>query len=137
MQGRESHPVRMEEQAAFERVDTAVQVTALLLRAGAYALVGGLADQYDCGHAILTGVLTGDLAASVAGLVWQRRGHAAQTVAELVLLGIVYLAVRGDLAWPAEPALRAILGLAAFGVFVTRTGGAMLTDLGPSKSGFA
>lgn len=127
----------MEEHVAFARIDTALQVTALLLRAGAYALVGGLADHYDCGHAILTGVLTGDLAASLAALVWQRRDHAVQTIAELTMLGVIYLFVRGDLVWPVEPAMRAILGLAAFGVFVSRTGGAMLTDLGPRERGFA
>lgn len=129
MQHRPAAPDRSEQFVTYERVDAAVGVVGLLLRAAAYAAVGSVATHYDCGRAILTGVLVGDLAGSVAGLV--QRGHSAlQALAELALLGIVLLWVRDDLVWPADQALRAIAGLAGLGVFAGRLGGSVLTRIG-------
>ncbi len=127
--------VAMDERTV-ERVDTAIHLTALLVRAGVYGCVGAFAGRYDCGHAVLTGLLAGDLAASLVGLALHPRQF-AQLLAELALLGLICLWVRADLVWPTLPAHRAIAGLAAFGVFASRAGGSVLTRLGPSENGFA
>lgn len=121
----------------LERVDAAIHFGALLARAAAYAFVYAIADVYDCGRAILTGVWLGDVIGHLVGLAWQWRDAALQVLAELALLGVVFLLVRSQLVWPEELPLRAILGLAAFGVFAARVGGSLFTQLGPSESGFA
>lgn len=119
----------MEQHVIAERVDHAVGVVALLLRACAYALVANFAGHYDCGHAVLTGLLVGDLAASLTLLVMHRE-CLAQAASEVVLMLLVFLWVRHDLVWPEPPALRAIVGLAALGVFAPRVGGGALTRIG-------
>lgn len=121
---------RTAEAVTFERVDAAVRTTGLLLRAIGYAAIGGVAAHYDCGQAILTGLLFGDLAGSLAGLVVRHGQGALQGLAELALLGIVLLWVRADLTWPDDQALRAIAGLSALGVFAGRLGGNVLTRFG-------
>lgn len=121
----------------LDHVDTAIHFGALLLRAVAYAFVYAIADLYDCGQAILTGVWLGDVVGHLVGLCWQWRDGIAQVLAELALLGLVFLFVRSQLVWPEELPLRAILGLAAFGVFSARVGGTLFTQLGPSERGFA
>ena len=124
---------RLSDHVVPEGIDTAIQVTALLVRAGAYAVVGGLASQYDCGQAMLTGLLVGDLSASAA--LWLMQGHELwqQSLAELALLAIIYLCVRHQLVWPDDPAQRAIVGLAALGVFAPRAGGALMARFGPGE----
>lgn len=121
----------------LEHVDRAIHFGALLARAFAYAFVYSIADAYDCGRAILTGIWLGDVAGHLVGLVWQWRDELAQVAAELALLGIVYLFVRSQLVWPHELPLRAILGLAAFGVFASRVGGSLFTQFGTGERGFA
>jgi len=121
----------------LDRVDAAIHLGALFARAAAYAFVYAIADVYDCGRAILTGVWLGDVVGHLIGLAWQWRDALVQVLAELALLGLVFLFVRSQLVWPDELPLRAILGLAAFGVFTTRVGGTLLTQLGPSERGFA
>jgi hypothetical protein len=126
-----------DEDLALDRIDAAFSFGALLLRAAAYAFVYSIADVYDCGRAILTGVWLGDITSHLISLAWQWRDAMAQVLAELALLGIVYLFVRSQLVWPQEPPMRAILGLAALGVFSGGVGGTLLTHLGPSERGFA
>lgn len=126
-----------DDERTLERVDAAIHLGALLARAAAYAFVYAIADVYDCGRAILTGVWLGDVGGHLVSLCWQWRDAAAQVLAELALLGIVYLCVRSQLVWPDDLPLRAILGLAAFGVFASRLGGSLLTQLGPGERGFA
>lgn len=130
-------PMATDRELGLDHVDAAIHFGALLARAAAYALVWSVADLYDCGRAILTGVWLGDVVGNLIGLAWQWRDAAAQVVAELALLGLVFLFVRAQLVWPDELPLRAILGLAAFGVFSGRVGGSLLTQLGPSERGFA
>jgi hypothetical protein len=126
-----------DQELGLDRVDAAIHFGALLARAAAYAFVFAIADVYDCGRAILTGVWLGDVVGHLVGLCWQWRDGAVQVLAELALLGLVFLLVRSQLVWPEELPLRAILGLAAFGVFTTRVGGTLFTVLGPSERGFA
>ena len=111
-------------------------ITGLVVRGVAYAVVGGMASSYSCGQAILTGLLLGDLSASVLRVCWQARDNLAQPAAELALLGLIYLWVRSDLVWPDDQATKAIIGLAALGVFAARAGGGALTRFGPSENGF-
>lgn len=126
-----------DEDLVFDHVDTAIHFGALLARAAAYAFVYAIADVYDCGRAILTGVWLGDVAGHLFGLAWLWRDALVQVLAELALLAVVYMCIRTQLVWPAELPLRAILGLAAFGVCSTRVGGTLLTQLGPSERDFA
>jgi hypothetical protein len=121
----------------LERVDAAIHFGALLARGAAYAFVYSVADLYDCGRALLTGVWLGDVASQLVDLAWHGRDAAARALADLGLLGLVYLCVRSQLVWPAELPLRAILGLAAFGVFASRIGGTLWTQLGPGERGYA
>ncbi len=51
-----------------------------------------------------------------------------------LMVGIVYLMVRSMIEWPDDPAMRAIMGLSAFGLFVGHVGGSLLTKLGPSEA---
>jgi len=125
------------DQQTIERVDAAIEFTGLLVRAGAYALVGGVASHYACGQVILTGLFVGDVAATVLGVFLAGRALLLQRVSELLLLGLVFLFVRGDLVWPEQQAMKALAGLAAFGVFAGRAGGGVLTRLGPSENGWA
>lgn len=135
--GQAAKTLPMPDQATIQKLDTAISFAGLLIRVGAYAVVGGFAGHYACGQAILTGVFLGDLAASCLRVFVQPKENAAQFVAELALLGIVYLWARGDLVWPPDSATRAIIGLAALGVFAGRAGGTTLTRFGPSEDGFA
>ena len=115
----------------------AIDLTALALRAFAYAGVAAFASRYDCGQALLTGLFAGDAAATVVATTWPGARDRREIAAELTLLALVFLWVRPDLVWPDDTALRAILGLAAFGMFVGRAGGTALTHLGPRENGFA
>lgn len=127
----------MPDPTTAHRIDAAISFVGLLVRVGAYAAVAGFASHYACGQAILTGLFLGDVAASVVRLLAQPRGHLAPFLAEAALLAAVYLWARAELVWPADPATRAIIGLAALGVFAGRAGGAARTRFGPSEDGFA
>lgn len=118
-------------------IDAAIDVASLLLRAGIYAVAALVAGHYDCGRALLTGLVVGDLAATALALAWQWRDAVMQSFAELALLALVFLFVRAQLEWPHEAPDRAILGLCALGVFAARAGRTVLTHLGPSENGFA
>ena len=126
-----------DEELGLHRVDAAIHGTGLLVRAAIYAFCYAAADSYDCGRVVLTGLLAGDLAGSLVGLAWLGRDGLRQAVAELALLAIVFLCARSQMVWPHELPLRAILGLAAFGVFAARVGSTLLTQFGPSERGFA
>ncbi len=125
------------EEQIGHRVDAAFHWMGLFVRAGVYAFVGSIAVHFDCGRAVLTGLLVGDFAGHLVSLAWQWRIGIANAVAELALLGLICLWARAQLVWPEELPLRAILGLCAFGVFASRIGGSLLTQPGPSERGFA
>lgn len=116
-------------------IDVSLELASALLRVGAYAIFAGFANRYDCGTALLTGVLTGDLIASAVRGVWRWQDGFVPALSELLVLGAIWLCVRSELVWPDCPAQRAILGLAAFGVLVSRLGHTALTRLGPSEHG--
>lgn len=126
-----------DEQAVIgNRVDAAFRVTGLLVRAIAYAGIAALADRYDFGRAILTGVLAGDLLSRLLALTWELRECWIAAVAELAVLGVVFLFVRPWLVWPDDPASRALVGLAGFGVLAGQVGSTVFTRLGPHQDGF-
>ena len=52
-------------------IDVALELASALLRVGIYAVFAGFVNRYDCGAALLTGVLTGDLIASAARWLWR------------------------------------------------------------------
>ena len=119
-----------DEHVTLARIDAAIEFTSLLVRALAYAGMATLASHYDCGCAILTGLFVGDVAATIVGLFTGPRHRLMQACAELGLLLIVWFLANGDMTWPADPATRAIIGLAAFGVFAGRAGGGLMTRIG-------
>jgi hypothetical protein len=119
---------------SHDAIDAAIDFGALALRAVAYAVLWAAASPFDCGRALLTGAVAGDLAATAVGLLLRRHHGIAPALAEGALLLLVMLWCRHQLAWPDEPALRALVGLAAFGVFAPRVGGSVWTRLGPSEN---
>jgi hypothetical protein len=123
--------------AAEPMIDRAIDVAALVVRALAYAGIAAFASGYDCGQALLAGLLVGDLAASLLATAWPGARDRRQLVLELAVLGAVLLYVRAEITWPDDLSLRAVLGLAAFGTFVGRAGSTVLTHLGPRENGFA
>jgi hypothetical protein len=125
------------QQGLEQRVDAAIGYGALLLRALAYAVLYAMVDHYDCGRAMLTGALVGDIGSRLVSIVWQWRDEPLHFCAELLLLGVVFLFVRSQMVWPDDQALRAIVGLAAFGVGSVQIGGELLTRLGPRQNDFA
>ena len=112
------------------RVAAAIGYTGLVLRALAYACLAGIANHYDCGRALLTGVLVGDLLSRLFALALDWRDQWIAVLSELLLLGLVFPWGRSSMVWPDEQAMRAILGLAAFGTFSAQAGGTLLTRLG-------
>lgn len=120
----------MSDPAELRRVDAALHYVSLLTRCVAYLLLGGFADHYACGQAILTGMFFGDVAATIARHAVPPRDGLRDMLADLALLGLVYLWTHSTLAWPPHPANRAIVTLAAIGVFATRTSHGLLTRFG-------
>ena len=118
-------------------VDAVLGTAAFFVRAACYAALAVAADHYDCGRALLTGVVLGDLAASGLAFALQPREHVVVALAELLLLAIAFVWVNSCLAWPATAPDQALLGLAAFGVFAARAGRSVMTRLLPSESDFA
>lgn len=106
-------------------VDTAFVWAGLGVRAAVYGVLVAFAERASCGDAALTGLWLGDVAARLVAIVWQRLERLPVHGADLALLGLVWLCVRSRLVWPDDPSLRAIVGLAAFGVFAGTTGGSL------------
>ena len=117
--------------------DAMLNAAALLLRAAFYAVVVLIAEPYDCGRALLGGIVLGDLAASAFALLCRQCENAAVMLAELALLAIAFVWVRSHVPWPHEPPDQALLFLAAFGVFAALAGRNVLLRIGPSESDFA
>ncbi|HEX5052881.1 MAG TPA: hypothetical protein VFZ65_13985 [Planctomycetota bacterium] len=126
-----------DEDLGLHHADAAFELGGLLLRAAVYTFVYSISGLYDCGRPLLTGLLVGDMGSQLVALAWQWRHGFARPLADLAVLGVVYLWVRSQLVWPDELSLRAVLGLAAFGVFTTRFARACLASLGPGESDFA
>lgn len=126
----------MKDRASIARIEAAVSFAALLVRVVVYMLVVSFASRFPSGQAILTGVLLGDVAATLVKTFVQQRESVAQCTAELTLIGLVYLFSHGQTGWPQDSARQGILALAALGVVATRTGFAS-THLGTRDDGFA
>lgn len=118
------------------RLETGLYAAGVVLRGAAYALLATFASRYDCGQALLGGLLVGDLAAAALALAWRNLDAWRLALAEFAVLALVFCWVRTQLVWPDDPAQRAILGLAAFGVFAGRAGSTAWTRLGPSENGW-
>ncbi|MCA8977146.1 MAG: hypothetical protein KDC98_20655 [Planctomycetes bacterium] len=124
----------VEETRGLQTIDATFHYGAIVLRACGYLAVFAIARNYDCGRAILTGVLAGDMVGQLVkiGMLW--RDNPLVQFGELLLLGIIYLLVQDMIAWPQDTAMRAIVGLAGFGMLTGHIGGSMLTQLGPSPN---
>jgi hypothetical protein len=126
-----------ERELTIQRLDATIGFAGLFARALAYSAIAALANQYDCGRAILTGILAGDLSSRLVALALEWSDSRLAVAAELLLLGLVFLCVRSWLWWPDDQAERAIVGLAGFGVFAGQVGGSLLTRLGPGDDGWS
>ena len=73
----------------------------LLVRAFVYSLLGQLAGHSDAAAMVLAGTFVGDAISSVIHVFWDEAGHTSETIAELVLLLIVFLWFGSDMTWPA------------------------------------
>lgn len=125
-----------ERELTIRRLDAAIGFAGLFARTFAYSAIAALANQYDCGRAILTGIFAGDLLSRLVALGLEWRDSRLAVAAELLLLGLVFLCVRRWLWWPDDQAERAIVGLAGFGVFAGQVGGSLVTRLGPRDDGW-
>lgn len=110
----------------LQRIDASLGVAAVLCRAIGYWLVWAVGRHYEFGQAFLTGVLAGDLIGQAARTVLDRRGGVLLQLGQLAFLAIVWLLVRPSLGWPDDQAMRAIVGLAAFGAMIGHVGGGCL-----------
>ncbi|MBZ0153255.1 MAG: hypothetical protein K8J09_17155 [Planctomycetes bacterium] len=110
------------------QLDSAFHFGGLVVRVVGYAALAAVASHYDFGRALLAGLFYGDLAATAAMFV---RGAAGliDTAGELLLLLLVALCVGGMLRAPDDNAARAVLTLAALGVFTSRIGKELMTRL--------
>lgn len=109
------------------QLDSAFHVGGLVVRVVGYAALAAVASHYDFGRALLAGLFYGDLAATAMFV----RGAAGliDTAGELLLLLLVALCVGGMLRVPEDAAQRAVLTLAALGVFTSRIGHELMTRM--------
>jgi hypothetical protein len=120
-------------QGLREHTGVGVQLAAVVLRGIAYAVLASFASRYDCGRALLLGLVAGELAASALALAWRWAEERGQALAEVVVLALAFAWARSERVGPVELEQRAILGLCAFGTFAARIGGTALLRLGPSE----
>ena len=118
-----------DEPAELRAVDATFHYGGILLRAFGYLTVWAIAKEYDFGMAFLTGVLAGDLLGQLVRIGLHFREAPLYELGELMMIGLVYLFARPLLAWPDDQAMRAIVGLAAFGALSGHAGGTMLALL--------
>ena len=118
-------------------IDQNLHFGSLLVRAAVYGFVGSFASRYDCGAAMLTGTLLGDLAATVLRGFWFARTDLVQCLAEFAVFILAFFWLRAQLVLPDDQAQRAILGLAAFGIFAGRVGKTLLASFGRSNDGWS
>jgi hypothetical protein len=118
------------------RLDAAVGIVGLVLRAGAYLLLAHALAGHEVGRTVLRGLVLGDLVASVLLTMVptfggsRTHGRLAHAVGAAVLAGVWGF---GESLPAGDPATTALVGLAGFGAFVGRVGRAALTHLGPSE----
>lgn len=112
------------------RLDAAVGIAGLVLRAGAYLLLAHALAGHEVGRTVLRGLVLGDLVASVllaiVPTLWGHgtQGRLAHFVGAAVLAGVWGF---GESVPVGDPATMALVGLAGFGAFVGRVGHAALT----------
>jgi hypothetical protein len=112
-------------------IDAMFNVTGLLIRAAIYGVFGGLLSHTDSGMMILAGLFVGDALASAIHIFWDETGHTAETIAELILLAIVFFWLGSDLQWPRIFASSSILfWTTAAGVTALRLQRGMLKPVG-------
>ena len=87
--------------ALIASIDAMFNLTGLLVRAFVYSLLGQLAGHSDAAAMGLAGTFVGDAISSVIHVFWDEAGHTSETIAELVLLLIVFLWFGSDMTWPA------------------------------------
>jgi len=111
-----------DEPAELQMTDAAFHYGGILFRAIGYLVLWGIAQNYDFGTALLTGVLAGDLIGQLARVARHLRDEPLVQLGEIAFLGLIYLFARPLLVWPEDSAMRAIVGLAAFGALIGHTG---------------
>ncbi len=111
------------------QLDSAFHFGGLVVRVVGYAALAAVASHYDFGRALLAGLFYGDLAATAAAMFVRGAAGLIDTAGELLLLLLVALCVGGMLRAPDDNAARAVLTLAALGVFTSRIGKELMTRL--------
>lgn len=105
-------------QAVQRSVDAAFHYGGLVVRAVGYTVLYAFAAHYELAQPVLAGVLCGDAFGQVCLLAKRGRGDLPAVAGDLLALTVVAWCVREQLAWPDDPALRAVFGLAALGALV-------------------
>lgn len=128
----------MHSPSVIANVDAMFNVTGLLIRAAVYGVLGGLLSHNESGLMILAGLFVGDALASVIHVFWDEAGHTAETIAELVLLAIVFLWLGSDMQWPRIFASSSMLfWTTAAAVTALRLRLGMLKPVGPNDYGWS
>jgi hypothetical protein len=119
--------------AAYDRIDRAIDAAIMVARVLGYVLVWWLAARHPIAAVVMGGMFVGDLIGrAVAVAIALVHGEpVGRALGEIGLVLGAWLLLGGRAAWPDDPAERALLGLAAFGMFAATTGRAFWTHLLP------
>jgi hypothetical protein len=124
--------------AVIASIDAMFNVTGLLIRAGLYSALGHLASQNEVAATLLAGIFVGDALASVIHIFWDPAGHTAATVAELVLLLVLFWWLGSNMTWPTVFGAASLpFWVVAGGVTALRLRRGMLKPVGPNDFGWS
>lgn len=124
--------------ALITSIDAAFNLTGLLIRTAVYSFLGHATSYSDTAVMILAGAFVGDALSSVIHIFWDEAGHKGETVAELVLLLVVFCWLSSSMTWPAIFTASAMqFWLVAGGVTAVRLRRGMLKAVGPNDYGWS
>jgi hypothetical protein len=130
--------IAMHYPAVIASIDAMFNLTGLLIRAGLYSLLGHFAGQGGMAAMLLAGIFVGDVLASAIHIFWDEAGHTTQTIAELVLLLIVFAWLGSNTPWPRWREAESIpFWLVAAAVTALRLRRGMLKPVGPNDYGWS
>ncbi|MFT4515839.1 MAG: hypothetical protein ACI89X_002296 [Planctomycetota bacterium] len=87
--------------ALIASIDAMFNLTGLLIRAAVYSFLGHATSYSDTAVMVLAGSFVGDALSSVIHIFWDEAGHIGETIAELVLLLLVFWWLSRGMNWPA------------------------------------
>jgi hypothetical protein len=124
--------------ALIASIDALFNLTGLLIRAAVYSFLGHATSYSDTAVMVLAGAFVGDTLSSVIHIFWDEAGHTGETIAELVLLLVVFWWLSSDMTWPAIFTASAMqFWMVAVGVTAIRLRRGMLKPVGSDDFGWS